>query len=291
MKEEPNTSKATQSETIADIIRRALAEPPKKKRAKGLLKRNTAYRTAIITYIDILGFKNIVQTRSAAEVHHLLDRFLYELRPDEFDRNQLSVKFLRFSDCLVRAVFVPADDPTGPDGLVFWELFGLVLAQLNLLWRDVIVRGAVTVGELFCAPGTVFGPGLVRAYELEQKAVYPRIIIDPDLLRTLKHPPFRSRDHSPSQDLAYIEGFLSSDEHAYLDYFKALLSNRDDDEQVFHFLKHHRDLVKQGLHEHSKHWRVQAKYFWMAKQHNAFLATLKNSVVHHFGLTKRELRA
>ncbi len=293
MREEPNDhSKPPRLQSIAETIQKALAEPPSKKRSKELPKRNTAYRTAIITYIDVLGFKDIVQTRSAADVHHLLDRFLHELRPDEFDRDQLSMRFFRFSDCLVRAVFVPADDPQGPDGLVFWELFGLVLAQLNLIWRSVIVRGAISVGELFCASGTVFGPGLIRAYELEQKAIYPRIVIDPNLLTALTQPPFRSREHSPSQELAYIQEFLSiGDEHAYLDYFKALLSNRDDDAQVFHFLKHHRDLVTQGIQRHSGQRRVQAKYRWMARQHNAFLATLKNGVVHQFGFTKRVLRA
>lgn len=115
-------------ESMVEILQRALAEPPKKRRSKELPKRRSAYRTAIITFIDVLGFKEIVQTHSAAHVHHLLGRFLRELRPDDFDRDHLSMKFFRFSDCLVRAVFVPAD-PRGPDGLVFWELFGLVLAQ------------------------------------------------------------------------------------------------------------------------------------------------------------------
>jgi hypothetical protein len=145
---------------------------------------------------------------------------------------------------------------------------------------------------LYCAPGTVFGPGLVRAYELEQKAQYPRIIVDANLLATLKNPPYRSRDHSPAQDLRYIQDFLARDgEHTYLDYLKALVSNRDDDAQVLHFLKHHRDLVTQGIEQHAGQPRVQAKYRWMRQQHNAFITTLRNYVVHQLGFKKSALRA
>jgi hypothetical protein len=46
------------------------------------------------------------------------------------------------------------------------------------------IRGAVTSGKLFHEGSIIiFGPALVRAYELERHmAVYPRIIIDPRLI-------------------------------------------------------------------------------------------------------------
>ena len=80
---------------------------------------------------------------------------------------------MNFSDLIVRVTFVPERAPNnGPDGYVFWELLGLVLAQIELIYEGILVRGSVTIGDVYCSSGTIFGPGLVSAYQMEQKAVY-----------------------------------------------------------------------------------------------------------------------
>ena len=279
---------------VADVLREVLdsstQEPQKKSRRIGLPRRRTQYRRAIITFIDILGFKNVIRSHSCAEVRHLLDRFRKELAPDEFDSEHLSLRFVRFSDCLVRAIFVPPDEPNGPDGLVFWELYGLLLAQMNLIWRGVVVRGAITVGDLYCEPGAIFGPGLVRAYELEGQALYPRILVDPNLLKELRTAPFRARDHGIREELRYIMNLISVDgEVPYLDYFKGITSNKDDDQQLFDFVERHRDLVQKGLKENKGKSAIIRKYRWMEQRHREFVRALPDKFVHVCGHKKRDL--
>jgi len=270
---------------VADVLREVLdsstQEPQKKSRRIGLPRRRTQYRRAIITFIDILGFKNVIQDHNCAEVHHLLDQFRKELAPDEFDSEHLSLRFVRFSDCLVRAIFVPPDEPNGPDGLVFWELYGLLLAQMNLIWRGVVVRGAITVGNLYCEPGAIFGPGLVRAHEMERRDLYPRILVDPALLTELSAAPYRVRDHGVREELQFIMKLISVDgKTPYLDYFKGIASNSDDDQQLFDFVERHRDLVRKGLRENEGKPEVIRKYRWMEQQHRQFVRTLPDKFVH-----------
>lgn len=51
----------------------------------------------------------------------------------------------------------------------------------HALWSKgmpVWIRGGITIGDLYCGQGEVFGPALVEAYLIESKvAKYPRIIM------------------------------------------------------------------------------------------------------------------
>lgn len=51
--------------------------------------------------------------------------------------------------------------------------------QSLLLQYGLLLRGGIAVGKLYHDGEIVYGPGLVKAYELESKlAIYPRIIMD-----------------------------------------------------------------------------------------------------------------
>jgi len=53
--------------------------------------------------------------------------------------------------------------------------------QIAAALNGFYLRGAATVGNLIHDTACVFGPALIRAYELESKeAKFPRIILDPD---------------------------------------------------------------------------------------------------------------
>ncbi len=52
----------------------------------------------------------------------------------------------------------------------------------------MLLRGAITYGKIVHNNQMIFGPALVRAYELEsKKAVYPRVIIDRNITDTMKN--------------------------------------------------------------------------------------------------------
>ncbi|WIV13644.1 hypothetical protein [Proteiniborus sp. MB09-C3] len=55
-----------------------------------------------------------------------------------------------------------------------------VFTQTLLSQYGLLLRGGIAVGKLYHDSEVVYGPGLVKAYELEDKvSIYPRTIMNP----------------------------------------------------------------------------------------------------------------
>lgn len=86
-----------------------------------------------------------------------------------------------------------------------------------MLRREYLVRGAITRGALYHDDAVVVGPALVRAYELEsQVAIYPRIILDPNLqnlqiTKTDVEDVFWTKMYREDRDGIFFLNFLSED--------------------------------------------------------------------------------
>ena len=68
------------------------------------------------------------------------------------------------------------------------RLFIRIAREIQIMFlsnEGLVLRGGITVGEFYADEDIVFGKGLIRAVELEEKfAQFPRIIIDEDKLTT-----------------------------------------------------------------------------------------------------------
>lgn len=129
------------------------------------------YKKGYVCFIDILGFSSYVKkTENLTNTYGLFDfvkKFCYLFN----DSATLNTEISFYSDSIV---------------LTTTEINKLILAiyiaetylkkQLGLLFR-----GAICFGEYFHEKGITFGPGVIRAYELEKQAIYSRIIIDKEI--------------------------------------------------------------------------------------------------------------
>ena len=279
--------KQTKPESFHERIARILAEARHKPKHR---KPRIRYRGAIISYLDILGFKNLVDRRSAAELYDVLRRFRTAVALDKLEAETVPLRAVTFSDLSVRVAFVPDEDRPGtPDGYVYWELLGLALTQIGLISDHILVRGAVAFGEVYCASGVLFGPGIVQAYTMETKAEYPRIVVSKGLLATIHRAPFRSRSHSVREEEDFIEDVVSDDDdgQSYLDYLRVAQSDLEPEEFVA-FLEQHRNIITSAdLRED----RIRRKYDWLRNKHNAAIEGLPEEFLAHYGLTVPALRA
>jgi hypothetical protein len=68
------------------------------------------------------------------------------------------------------------------DGTFLHEFIDLVHAQIQYISNRVVIRAGMTIGRTHVGldgKGPVFGPAMVRAYEIEtHEAIHPRIVID-----------------------------------------------------------------------------------------------------------------
>ena len=237
------------------------------------------YEQCIVTYIDVLGFRDLLDSKSAADIRQLLSVFRQEAKPfdtglpsDPSRRRIMSeVRMEVVSDAVVR---VRTIDSQYPDGALFRELLDLVFIQCACVQQGILVRGALTIDYVHVGDeldGPFFGPGLVRAYEMEgREAVYPRIIVEESVMERLANDDRLWKEgHSKSDEVAYVDHLLKTDEAGlgFVDYVGAIKTELEYYRDYLQFLYRHKQLIEQGLVATSRS-DVRRKYAWLKNYHN-----------------------
>jgi hypothetical protein len=250
-------------------------------------KRYVSYKPSVITYLDILGFRRLVGQKTAGNISRILRIMKETVAPGKSLSEAFEFRVQHFSDLAVRVLTVE-----GKYGEVYSELLNLVHMQVELLFRDVLVRGALTFGEIEKSWGLLYGPGLIRAYELEQAAIFPRILVDSQMLSQLKkNPMLRNQMHDVKTEMWFIRKLIrrDSDGYYFVDYLRAISSEFDHPVQYINFLKHHKQLIITGLQTFKSDKRTFEKYKWLKRYHNL---TIEKHIRSKFrkGLTISKMR-
>lgn len=143
-------------------------------------KRNLEYEPHLVSYIDILGFRELVATKSPNFISRAIRRVQEITAPDAQIQKVNKENYINLSDLIVHTVpILPRSNRQSPEGLVFLEINHLARAQVALIDEGFLIRGALIIGEIERTYGVLFGPGLISAYELErEQAQFPRIVVD-----------------------------------------------------------------------------------------------------------------
>jgi hypothetical protein len=245
-----------------------VTEMPKPKRV--------TYRLELVTYLDILGFKAQIEQRTAGEISRILRRFKENARPDPETEKTYGATYRNFSDLSVRAVPLYTEaNLTYRIGPLYSELLSLVHIQCALLDEGILIRGGLTLGQVVKSWGLLYGPGLVRAYQLEQKAVHPRILIDKVVFEELRARDSVIRRHDVKTERKFISRMVRvQGAVTFVDYLRGIQDEFDEPEYYLQFLAKHRDLVEKGLHDSRRQKKVLAKYRWLRSYHNTTIQGL-----------------
>lgn len=236
------------------------------------------YRETVITYIDVLGFKQIVEQRGPADIDALLRAFQGHASPF-FLAEAYDLSYVAFSDLVVR--LSPLRDPSSLEELsdrLTTEMSDIAAAQTLLCQRGIVIRGAITSGKILSHSGRLFGPGLIRAYDLETRvARYPRVILDSSLVDRLGLSPWLDDPAADGEDFEHhvLEPcqycVRDSDGEVFVDYLGSMCSLGDDstaeaiaEEGIL--LEKHRRTIQDGLS--SQNERIREKYEWLLSYHN-----------------------
>jgi hypothetical protein len=239
------------------------------------------YRKAVVTFLDVLGFKHLVETRSPEDILKILKAVKRFTAGDQDPREdkEFNAFTTMFSDCVVRVRPIDtAANKRFPIGIPYYEIVDLLHAQCELINLGILVRGAVTFGDIYFDAESVFGPALVDAYNLESKlALYPRIVISSDLLMGIRENDLmRSKAHSVAEEFQYINGLISCDGGSvnYIDYIRAIHPELDESSLSLDFLLKHQRLVCDGILNFKNAAHVRKKYEWMGEYHNQFIDSI-----------------
>jgi len=127
-----------------------------------VVPKRVQYTRSIISYLDILGFRDLIESRSAGEISQILTILAESVEPSSMFKNE-KIQFTKFSDIVIRSM---PESKHYPRNFLF-ELRSILYSQIALIPRGITVRGAVTIGEIVQSWKVVYGRGVIRAYELE----------------------------------------------------------------------------------------------------------------------------
>ena len=154
-----------------------------------------AYEQRVVAFVDILGFKEIIQ-RSKSDPEMVSQIFsALDIRKDSYaeafakeigiteNADFFADRFHSFSDCIVMSVSTRIEDI----GLLIYSVFKICRSLLSL---GFISRGGIAMGELYHrddadaetkkqgSPSMIFGPAFIEAYQFESShADGPRVIL------------------------------------------------------------------------------------------------------------------
>lgn len=234
-----------------------------------------AYSPHLVTYLDIMGFRNLIENKSPGFISKVIRLWKQETALGSESQNY-HVDFKQFSDLIVVTCPINSREnvKTRP-GLVFWEVQRLMFAQARLIEEGILVRGAVTVGNIVKSYREIYGPAILQAYELESRtAIFPRIVIDERILTELKRN-ILLRRHDFRTEMEYLSVFLHTDNKnvTFVDYLRGALS--EDPEGAPRFFVKHKELIEQGLWDFRRNRRIREKYRWLQRYHNSVVQELR----------------
>jgi len=227
------------------------------------------YKKAIVTYFDILGFKQLVESSKKEEVskiYQTLSWFHYGHCARWIQNNAI----FKFSDSLVRVIFLNEDEDDH-----FMQFCGEVMLVADIIEdlfvdHGIVIRGGMAIGHVFASPilNILFGEAMNRAVELESKvAKFPRVMVDD----------YRNAIRINTERANLVHGFnvsryyLKKERELYyianLRRVEALGPRRAELQK---------ERIAQGLIKYKAQPRIHEKYKWMADEHNHGIDEIRN---------------
>ena len=237
------------------------------------------YEECIVSYLDILGFRHIINTICAERIKIMLNGFRRITKPIDFEledqdepRPYSEVRTEIVSDAVVRARTIHTKYRSGP---LLSELVDLMYIQMECIANGLFVRGAMTIDYLHVGPeleGPFFGPALIRAYEMEEnEVIFPRIAVENKIVERLKSDKsLWWEGHTLKYELGSFAEITKTDESGlrFIDYLNAGPGNFDEGYAgYFAFLETHKNLIEKGLSSTDSKNTIK-KFNWLKNYHN-----------------------
>jgi hypothetical protein len=192
---------------------------------------NTSPTTRLIAFIDLLGFREVLAEADADLQQTILSALReiaeqernFEIEVEHKSERERSISIYPAITSFSDNVLISFDLDKVTHGGAYHGLMVIRNTACALAHRarefGCLVRGAVTVGELYHKDRVAFGTGLVDAYELESTvAFFPRVIITPSVFELF--PPVAAADGLSTDDRTM---FRDADGYWCLDYMTAYL--------------------------------------------------------------------
>jgi hypothetical protein len=236
-------------------------------------RRSVSYEKSILTYIDILGFSELITNKSAGDISRSIRVVREAAQPKRFKSTTPEISeadFRNFSDlCIIRKV-IAGKGKFPASGEVHSQILHMVHVQTGLLFDEgILLRGGITVGDVALSYGQLFGPAVNRGYAIEsQVARFPRIVVGEEVLREVKNNPALWVNDA-DYDLKATKSLLRRDFDGeyFVDYLRVIEEELDERSEYPALLDEHAEFIRRGLRRHKDNASILAKYKWLREYH------------------------
>jgi len=245
-------------------------------------KKTMKYEPGIVTFLDILGFRQLVESGVPAKfikkkVDGLDEAFSMPKDVDEI----LGERQIAMSDSVVRvAKLRGAKGDTHAD--LREVLLSLIHGQIKAVFElKLLLRGAVTIGLVYIDESNVFGPAFQEAVALEHRVVGPFIAIDSEVMEAVAMGLVTNPDETPSRFQKDVRDLVTqiNDGVWVLDYLWIIATEMDEPDLYPELLMAHRAICVKGMLDHHGTPRVYEKYKMLAECHNSTIDRLSDDTI------------
>ena len=236
------------------------------------------YKKSIVAFIDILGFNSkIKKIKNEADFYDIA-KLLYALKKEADSLNKDQELFQDFtllavSDSLI--ITVPYTSPIATFGVI--QMIRHIQYTLIATKFRTIVRGYITIGDVYHKDGLLFGPGYSEAYEYESKIGYaPRVVLSPNIIKDAKSKIEKTDD--PSKFIRTIFDYIKKDpddDQFYIDYLKPYGNSAGGKHLPLHKQLEEMETIKSFIKKCINNFKdkvaIRQKYEWILNYHNEAL--------------------
>src|SRR5208282_6288773 len=103
-------------------------------------KRRVAYKTCLVTYFDILGFRSLLRSETAGRISRILRVVKESSRRDKESDRDFERLYESFSDLTLRSIVVSSTEFLRErSALLLYELESIAKVQIELIQRENIL--------------------------------------------------------------------------------------------------------------------------------------------------------
>jgi len=221
----------------------------------------------VVAFIDILGFKNFIKEEEKFRTEKF-DDLLKEISEnpifkDELEHNislpeEMGLVCRHISDSFI--ITAPCLDNQKIPALYAVSIKAIQIFQV-LLSIGLSSRGGIAVGKLYIKDNNLFGSAFIDAYETEQKAIYPRILLNEAAEKELG---------DVSKKYPRYSFFASMEGKVFLDTFFDLSNVTSDNLDIKTKLNKFKKCIEENLEKFFEP-DIRKKWVWIALHFNAVL--------------------
>jgi hypothetical protein len=241
------------------------------------------YEERVLAFIDILGFSNTIKKTVdngiedeifTRKINNLIENIQWHLNYEKnhFGENIIKSKIVnQFSDSIIISYLM--NEESG----IFDILLDILYLCAAVIQKGFLLRGAIVCDKLFHTENKIFGPALVKAYEMESKlAIYPRIILDDNIIKIAEL--YHNRIHDPEMEREYVKQLILKDFDGlyFINIFDAIESELDAgiEEMPEYFESLKKIIVSMDT---QNNFSIKSKYLWLKEKYNIHLTKYKKN--------------